>query len=367
MSDNFQRYNCIKKGLMQLLPKRLSGRELQRLDELAKLVNGIVASSHSQLPKIALKDPTGIKTESKVVKLKRLITNDNFTAEVFWLPFVRQFLTRFAQAKQPLLISIDGSPVGRGCMALVVSLVYGGRCLPLVWLVVAGNKGHLGQDVHLQLLHTLKPLLPTGVGVVLLGDGEFDGTWVQYLARENGWDYVVRTAKNSLYCTPRTKAWRSFRHWRLRPGDFVVKRRIGFSGEGYGPVTAVGWWERGWTEPIYLLTNLADGRHASDLYKRRFRIECFFSDQKVRGFRLNQSHLSCPERLNRLLIGCVFAYWWLVALGTYARFSSWDKIVHRTERQDLSFFQLGWRLLEHWQNIEHPLSFVIEPLPQFRF
>jgi hypothetical protein len=60
MSDNFRSYNCIKKGLMQLLPKRLNGRQLQHLDELAKLVNGIVASSHSQLPKIALKDPTDI-------------------------------------------------------------------------------------------------------------------------------------------------------------------------------------------------------------------------------------------------------------------------------------------------------------------
>lgn len=367
MSDNFIRYNCIKQGLMQLFPQRLTGRELQYLDELAKLVGGIVASSHSQLPKIAAKDPTHIQPESKIAKLKRLIANENFTAEVFWLPFVRQFLARFANAKQPLLLSIDSSEVGRGCMALVVSLVYGGRCLPLIWLVVAGNKGHLGQDVHLQLLTELIPLLPAGVGVVLLGDGEFDGTWVQYLARECGWDYVVRTAKNSQYQTPHSKRWTNFRHFRLKPGGFVVKQRIRFSAEGYGPVTAIGWWERGWSEPIYLLTNLRDGRYASQLYKRRFRIECFFSDQKVRGFRLDQSHLSCPERLNRLLIGCVLAYWWLVGLGSYAIFSGWDKIVHRTTRTDLSLFQLGWRLLEHWQNIEHPLSFVLEPLIQFRF
>jgi hypothetical protein len=275
MSDNFIRYIGIKKGLLQLFPKRLAPRQMQHLDELAKLVSGIVASSHSQLPKIAVKDPTSIKTESKIAKLKRLLVNQNFTAQIFWLPFVQQFLARFAQAKEPLLISIDGSQVGRGCMALVVSLVYGGRALPLIWLVVAADKGHLGQDVHLQLLSALKPLLPVGVKVVLLGDGEFDGTWVQYLAREGGWDYVVRTAKNSLYCTPRTRRWLNFRHWRLRPGDFVVKRRIRFSGEGYGPLTGIGWWERGCKEPIYLLTNLTDGRRASDLYKRRFRIECF--------------------------------------------------------------------------------------------
>jgi len=41
------------------------------------------------------------------------------------------------------------------------------------------------------------------------------------------------------------------------------------------------------------------------------------------------------------------AYIWIVYLGTLALEKGWDKIIHRTERCDLSLFRLGKRLLKH--------------------
>jgi hypothetical protein len=369
MSDNFKRYNCIKTGIRQLLPKRLNANQLKMLDHLAKLINGIIGSGHTQLPKIAAKDPRAIKTESKIKTLKRLVEHEKFTAQLFWLPFVRQFLAGLvkSRADHSITLVMDGSVVGRGCMALVMSLVYAGRALPIAWLVVEGQKGHLGQDLHLQLVEMVQALLPSEAKVTLLGDGEFDGTFLQETVREYGWQWVVRTAKNSVYLSPVSKKWHSFSEWKLRPGSMVVRQRIGFSGEGWGPVTAIGVWDKGFKEPLYLITSLKDAQAATALYLKRFRIETFFSDQKSRGFRLEKSHLDDPEGLNRLLIGCVYAYWWLTYLGTFARQNDWDKVVHRTERCDLSFFQLGWRLLEHWQNIAYPFTFELNLPVQFLF
>jgi hypothetical protein len=93
-----------------------------------------------------------------------------------------------------------------------------------------------------------------------------------------------------------------------------------------------------------LVSNLSDPDEAVEYYRRRFRIECFFSDTKTRGFRLDKSHLDEPERLSRLLLAAVLAYWWLTYLGVTGREADWDKLVHRTDRTDLSFFQLGWRI-----------------------
>ena len=57
---------------------------------------------------------------------------------------------------------------------------------------------------------------------------------------------------------------------------------------------------------------LALAAEAGWWYRNRFRIEPFFADQKSRGFRLHQSHLSDPARLTRLLLAACLAYLWSI-------------------------------------------------------
>ena len=89
---------------------------------------------------------------------------------------------------------------------------------------------------------------------------------------------------------------------------------------------------------------------ACRLYAKRFRIETFFADQKSRGFHLHQSHLADPMRLARLLMGACLAYIWIVYLGTIGEQDSWQSLLHRGDRCDLSLFQLGLRLLHYVLN-----------------
>src|SRR5229473_5641061 len=81
----------------------------------------------------------------------------------------------------------------------------------------------------------------------------------------------------------------------------------------------------------------------------------FFSDQKSRGFNIHKSHLTDAQRLSRLLIASCLAYIWLVYLGSLCQKERWQSIVHRRKRCDLSLFQLGLRLLEHFLNEELPI------------
>jgi hypothetical protein len=92
----------------------------------------------------------------------------------------------------------------------------------------------------------------------------------------------------------------------------------------------------------------------------RFGIETFFSDQKSRGFNLDRSHISDPERLSRLLIATCLAYIWIIFLGIMAK-NGWVRIIYRTNRCDLSLFQLGLRLLDHFMNEGKriPVAFVV--------
>ena len=74
-------------------------------------------------------------------------------------------------------------------------------------------------------------------------------------------------------------------------------------------------WAKGEVDPLYLVSNMTIAEEAIKYYKKRFRIETFFSDQKSRGFHIEKSHLEDCERLSRLLIATCLAYIGLVYLG----------------------------------------------------
>lgn len=347
MSDNHTRYHLIRQGLEQLFPTRLSASQLRHLRTLALLVHGLIASAHCQLPKLAAKAPKKAKLESRIKQFQRFLDNDKVTQQTFWLPFAQPLLKSLSgNGQRELKVCLDGSAMGKECMALVASVVYAGRALPIAWLVVKGKKGHLPQERHLELLEMVHKLVGGASRVVVLGDGEFDGTRLLARITSLGWHYVARTAKSSQLKDGDLGL--NFEQLGVGPGGMVAVAGALFTAQAYGPLLAVAVWDSRYENPLYVVSNLSEADTAVEYYRLRFRIECFFSDTKSRGFRLDKSHLEEPERLSRLLLAAVLAYWWLTYLGVKAREADWDKLVHRTDRTDLSFFQLGWRILEEF-------------------
>ena len=357
MSDNLRQYYAIRDAIAHWFPATMSANQQRHLLTLAAIISGIVASRHSHLDKLAAKVPLRAKPESRVKRFARFLANDHINTSLFFLPVAARLLASLAH--RPLVLLLDGSTIGRKCVVLLVSVVYGNRALPLAWVVVRGNKGHLCEDVHLQLLHHLFPLVPKGAEVVLLGDGEFDNISFQQTLQAAGWTYVCRTASHLLIATE--GEWLPVSDLARVPGVCVLVPDVGFTKEGYGPVNIIAWWEKGHAKPLFLVTNAALCREACNWYRCRFRIETLFSDHKSRGFHLHKSHLCDPLRLVRLLIAAALAYLWMIFLGTLAQVEGWDHIIHRTERCDLSLFQLGLRLLDYFlnQDMPIPVAFVM--------
>lgn len=103
------------------------------------------------------------------------------------------------------------------------------------------------------------------------------------------------------------------------------------------------------------MSNFTLPEEACQWYRKRFRIETLFSDFKGRDFQLQKSGLTDPTRVSRLLIAVSLAYVWCVYLGVYALKTGWHKIIHRTDRCDLSLFELGKRLLKRFLTNGIPL------------
>ncbi len=361
MSDTYRRYRAIKDALRQLFPTAPTGHTERHVNTLAALICGIVGSRHTHTAKIADHAPcSGAKKESLIKRFRRWFANETITPTVYFLPFAEALLAGLAP--HPLVLIIDGSTVGRGCVALLVSVVYQGRALPIAWTVIKGTKGHFPATTHLALLEQVQALVPAEATVIVLGDGEFDGTALQATVTSYGWAYVCRTAKNTLLVTQGEQL--HFGDLLLARGDCLGLPESRVTAEQYGPILAIGIWDQDHDEPLYLVTNMELAEEACFWYRKRFRIETFFSDQKSRGFQLHKSHLADPKRLVRLLMAACLAYLWIVYLGVLAKRDQWDAVIHRTDRCDLSLFQLGLSLLAYLlkEGLPIPVAFQMPSL-----
>jgi Transposase DDE domain len=347
MSDNHWRYRSIKQAFRQLMPN--AGKEL---DILAALVSGIVGSKSTHYSHIASKVPNHIKLESRVKSYSRWVNDVEEKQEVYVMPFAPELLFNLT-AVQTLAFVIDGSEVGRKCLVLTINVVYRSRALPIAWIVVKGSKGHFPEDTHVKLVQKVHEMVPEGSEVVFLGDGEFDGTVLQAELHAYHWRYACRTASNTILS--KNGAECAYQDLPLQAGECWSLADVSFTRKCYGPVMAIGWWRKGYQEPIYLVTNFDTAAEACHWYQKRFHIETFFSDQKSRGFHLHKSHIAYPARLARLMLAACLAYVWIVCLGALAMETGLHRIIHRTDRCDLSLFQLGFRVLDYIMDNDLPL------------
>jgi len=310
MRDNLRRYRAIRDALTQGYPGQLNGHVARHLTTLAALISGIVGSKRTQLPHIATQVPDGRKPESRVKRFTRWLDNERIVEEVYFLPYADLLLTQLAL--ETLVLVMDGSVVGRGCTALMIHVISKGRALPLAWRVRQGPKGHCPEALHIAVVELISTVVPEGAKVVLLGDGEFDGTALQATLNEAGWSYVCRTALS----TTATGEGTTFRLDTLgawsKPGTLIALQEGQLTRDAYGPVLLLCCWAKGYQEPLYLVSNMASAEEACRYYQKRFRIETFFSDQKSRGFNIQKSHIADPQRLSRLFIAACLAYIWIV-------------------------------------------------------
>jgi hypothetical protein len=326
---------------------------------LAMMISGIVMSRNAQLSVMSSEIPSDAKEKSIEMRMRRWVKGE-IKVEAVYMPFARQILA--AMSHLPLMLVMDGSQVGRGCMVLMVGVLYQKRALPIAWLVYKGKKGHASAERHIQALEKVLPMLPEGSTVVLLGDAEYDTTeMIAWVEKNTAWEYVLRTSPQIYIQTKEHN--QPIRDYPLEKGQVLSLQGVGFTQTSTLTLNAIGWWASRYEDPIFLVTNIDNPYQACRYYRRRFRIETFFSDQKSRGFHIHKSHLSDPARLSRLLIAACLAYIWMIAQGLQVIAENNTSLIDRTERIDKSLFRLGldWLKYALKKNIEFEPTFLFQP------
>lgn len=358
MSDAGRLYQAILRNLTSLFPDMLE----ENVVTLAMMVTGILRSRSGQLTKIASKVCYPNQKTSLVDRFRRLVRNENIIVEAAFNPVAQLFLSCLSQER--LVLAIDSTKIGGNCISLTISVLYKSRALPLVWVVFKGRKGHSPQRLQLELFETAKTLIPDGCEVVLLGDGEFDGSQVvEWLEEQPTWDYVCRTDETTLVFYH--GEWLSLKQIPLESGQETLLEQVLFThSHQVGPINILAVWHEKEQRHWFFVTSFREYKTAQKWYRKRFTIETLFSDFKGRGYNLNQARLWIPERVSRLILVASIAYVFTVFLGVTSILSGAYHQLVRSDDYYHSLFQLGLIYLDHLLN-EYldipPLSHL--PLP----
>ncbi len=89
-------------------PDNMTGNLQRNMNTLTSMITGIIIGKEKQLPKITEK------------RFKRSIINETVIEQTYFLPFVQSLPHNLAL--EEIVLSIDGSLVGRGCICLTIKL-----------------------------------------------------------------------------------------------------------------------------------------------------------------------------------------------------------------------------------------------------
>lgn len=288
----------------------VTGNHLRRLQILSSRISSCIRTGKSSYEGLSIsecvsKKATDKAIETRITQTKRWLSSKWTDWESFFAPYMRLILGQLVHRGELILI-MDGSETARGCVTLMLSVLWRGYAIPLVWITKEGKKGHFKETTHIKLLELAQSILPSvsehPYRVVVLGDGEFDGEQLRAACKEAKWEFVLRTAiDRQIDCGNGEMA----RIDTLEPfeGEEIVFVLKACQGDN-----AVWWHAKGFDDPIPLLTNMDLGAMACAYYKKRFKIETLFKQLKSQGFNIHMSKIQDAQRVANLIIIVAFAF-----------------------------------------------------------
>jgi len=322
------------------------GQRITQIEGFVWLLIGIYKSRSVYLSRIAGKIPGQAKLPSVVRRMARLLDNPAIRVRAWYAPIARQWLAAQFEMVGEVRLIVDGTKVGFAHQLLMVSVAYRKRAIPIAWTWVKHVRGHSTGQKQLALLAYVRTLIPRGAAVFLVGDTEFGSVKVLKQLDYWHWYYVLRQKSDTGVWANSQREWKSFGSYIQKAGQSVWLGQAYLTQSEIYSVNLLVHWKVGEKEPWCLATNLPDKTMALRFYKRRMWIEEMFGDMKKHGFDLESSMLHTFVRLSRLTLAVAILYVWSIAIGVRTIHQGQRHLVDRTDRRDLSIFQIGLRFIE---------------------
>jgi hypothetical protein len=255
--------------------------------------------------------------------------------------------------RQKLLVSFDWTNI-RDMQMLMAAAVIKGRAVPLCWASCTGHTydGQRSRNAFEEsLLLVLRSMIPPQVKVVILADRGFGRTELARFCQRQGFGYVIRIQPD-VHVKGRSYTGKLL-DYPVHKGIAKVLKNVDYRQKNPVRQHVVIRWKKGLPQKRDECWFLATDQEATavrlcDLYGQRMSVEQLFRDGKSKrnGWSLRDTRITCPDRLDRLMLILALAYLLLCGIGLLARrlckAAQWSS---NNQRESCSVFQIGLLML----------------------
>jgi Transposase DDE domain len=308
-----------------------------RLDCLGQIIQALFVVRTINLTQVASAFKSEVKEESSYRRVCRFFTGFTFDMSRIVLLVFRLFplgdkctlildRTNWKWGKTPINI-------------LMLSIAYRGIGIPLFW-VVLNLEGNSCTEDRIDLLKRVVERLGISRIEVLLADREFVGTrWFRFLI-EQKIPFVIRVKQNSVVEIGENG---QLPIGGLRKG-LSRKKIVNHPINLWGLSLCVSIEKRkGAKEQMIVVSNFKF-EDPLGMYRRRWEIETMFGCLKTRGFRMEDTHITDPDKIEKVVFVLAIAFCWAYRMGDIQ-----DKIqaiqVKTHGRKARSLFREGLNLI----------------------
>jgi hypothetical protein len=334
-------------ALIETLKRHFALRN-SRLQTLAVLIVGLVQGRTVNLSHVASHFPGAAQHGSNYRRLQRFFEAIRLDQAV-----VAQIVVRMLDLSRPKCLALDRTNWKVGCKdinILMLAIVTRRFRVPLLWTVI-DHPGNSNTGQRIELMRRYLSLFGAASIELLLADREFIGTdWVKFLM-ENKVPFAIRVKQGQCVVLADGRLWtitsllrrrrksRSLTTFQARLPDastvlsFAVKWIDGRKGQQ-------GEW-------LIVMTNSPDAKAAISAYKHRWAVECLFADAKTRGFNMEDTRMTAPDKIDTLTAIVAMAVTWAYRCATQTM--GMKAIKRKTHgRRERSWFRIGLDALRAW-------------------
>jgi len=310
-----------------------------RLTCLVLMVEALFSVRTINLTQIAAAFQTDCQEESAYRRVCRFFTNFSFDLSAI-APFVLNLFT--FNNKCILILDRTNWKWGKTPInILMLSIAYKGISIPFCWSVL-DLEGASCTDDRITLFQRALRRFPRKKIEAFVADREFVGTaWFDYLIRANI-PFLIRVKKSYKIIDIQRDINLPAGHFLKSYGRKKKVLNVPITMWGHSLYLSFRKGTKGTKEPMILVSNFPY-KKPFETYKIRWEIETLFSCLKSRGFHIEDTHVTDPQKIEKILFVLTIAFCWAYRIGQWkAETKPIPQKTHGRKQKSLFRYGVDW-------------------------